>query len=29
MDAMKKICLDQMKIKTQKAAPPMSTTKPQ
>jgi hypothetical protein len=29
MDAMKKICLDQMKINTQKAAPPMSTTKPQ
>jgi hypothetical protein len=30
MDDMQKICLDQMKIKTEKAAPPpMSTTKPQ
>jgi hypothetical protein len=29
MDNMKKIYLDQMKIKTQKAALPMSTTKPQ
>ena len=28
VDAMKKICLDQMKITTQKAAPPLSTTKP-